>query len=66
MGPASASLLSNAPPVIPGISWFDITVTPLQTMVTILPINVISYDCHSPASFAIISDGGKNPYNPPK
>jgi len=41
-GPGSPSLLSKAPPVIPGISWLQIIVFPFAITVTIRPTSVIS------------------------
>ena len=42
IGPGSPSLLLRAPPVIPGISWLQIIFIPFATIVTILPVNVMS------------------------
>ena len=61
IGPASASLLSKVPPVIPSIFWFEIMVLPFATIVTRLPIKVISNDCHSPAFKATFSLGESRP-----
>jgi hypothetical protein len=42
IGPGSPSLLSNAPPVIPGISWLQMIVLPFATTLTSLPTSVMS------------------------
>ena len=49
--------------MIPGISWWLITVSPLRTSVTQRPFKTTSSSCHSPAGLAAFLEGGDVPVN---